>query len=95
MDARSIIEKALNCYLVYVQTDGQFYGEGRKALIEVCISHLQKGGVVSKEWLDKHPIINEALRLYQQTLKDEFQSTAAYTEEYRIVNKLIQLIETT
>ena len=89
MDAKSVIETALNGYLVDVQSDGHFYGEEKKSLVLACLSYIQNGGVVSDEWLKHNTTLNEALKLYKKTLQDQRHGDSSCTEEYRIVNALI------
>lgn len=90
MDAKSIINKALNGYLVYTQMDGCFCGDYKKSQAEACISYIARGGIVSEKWLKEQTILNEALRLYSDTLKDELYGDSSGREEYRLVNMLIQ-----
>ena len=93
MDAKSVIQSALNGYLVDVQSDGHFYGEDKKGHILACLSHFQNGGTVSDEWLRCNTILNEALKLYKRTLKDELYGDSSCMEVYRIVNMLIRKTE--
>ena len=84
------MEEALYNYLVYVQTAGHHYGDIKRELTEKCISYINNGGVINKEWINSQQILNEALKLHKKTMIDENYGIAPATEEYRIVNELIQ-----
>ena len=89
MDNKSIIETALNGYLVEVQFDSHHYGNDKRKIILSYLSYIRDGGIISDEWLKNKAIISEALKLYKKTLEDERNADPTYNEECKMVNKLI------
>ena len=64
MDAKVVIEKALNHYLSYVKICTPFDWESKAVSAQNCLSYIQNNGIIDINWLKSNIIFADVLKTY-------------------------------
>lgn len=76
MEAKDIILRALNHFLLYIQMGEHQDGKRRKNITNECISYIDNGGTVDRDWLiSKNLFFVDVFNEYSQYLKNMIQDT--------------------
>lgn len=101
MEPKVIITKALDYYLIHIQIGNHLDGDRRKECATECISHVNDGGTIDKDWLlSKNLFFIDVFNEYSEYLKNEIQNAipndekiSKLREEQTTINTLLKALK--
>ena len=95
MEPKNAIARALNHYLIYIQIGDHHDSERRKNTALECISYINDGGEVDKDWLiSKNLFFIDVFSEYSAFLKREILNAIPNDEEIQQFKKERNTIDT-